>query len=50
MTSIYTRLFYLQVKAILQDYYESVLPIQSQFELPREYRNRFLHVDDLRQW
>ncbi|XP_076114277.1 N-acetylglucosamine-1-phosphotransferase subunits alpha/beta-like [Mytilus galloprovincialis] len=38
------------VKAILQDYYESVLPIQSQFELPREYRNRFLHVDDLRQW
>ncbi|CAC5391910.1 GNPTAB [Mytilus coruscus] len=38
------------VKAILQDYYESVLPIQSQFELPREYRNRFLHVDELRQW
>lgn len=38
------------VKAILQDYYESVLPIQSQFELPREYKNRFLHVDELRQW
>lgn len=38
------------VKAILQDYYESVLPIQSQFELPRDYRNRFLHVDELRQW
>ncbi|XP_059170682.1 N-acetylglucosamine-1-phosphotransferase subunits alpha/beta-like [Physella acuta] len=38
------------VKAILQDFYESLLPIQSQFELPRDYRNRFLHMRDLREW
>ncbi|XP_012941088.1 N-acetylglucosamine-1-phosphotransferase subunits alpha/beta [Aplysia californica] len=38
------------VKAILQDFYESLLPLQSQFELPRDYRNRFLHMDDLREW
>lgn len=38
------------VKAILQDFYEAVFPIPSQFELPREYRNRFLHTDDLREW
>ncbi|OWF50745.1 N-acetylglucosamine-1-phosphotransferase subunits alpha/beta-like isoform X2 [Mizuhopecten yessoensis] len=38
------------VKAILQDFYEAVFPIPSQFELPREYRNRFLHADDLREW
>ncbi|KAK3581579.1 hypothetical protein CHS0354_031927 [Potamilus streckersoni] len=38
------------VKAILQDFYESFFPIQSQFELPRDYRNRFLHVNELREW
>ncbi|XP_041367858.1 N-acetylglucosamine-1-phosphotransferase subunits alpha/beta-like isoform X2 [Gigantopelta aegis] len=38
------------VKAILQDYYESMFPIPSQFELPKDYRNRFLHTDDLRDW
>ncbi|XP_038060985.1 N-acetylglucosamine-1-phosphotransferase subunits alpha/beta-like [Patiria miniata] len=27
-----------------------IFPIVSQFELPREYRNRFLHVDELREW
>ena len=40
----------LQVKAILQDFYESLFPLQSQFELPREYRNRFTHIDELREW
>ncbi|PIK39204.1 putative N-acetylglucosamine-1-phosphotransferase subunits alpha/beta-like [Apostichopus japonicus] len=35
------------VKAVLQDYYEAMFPIPSQFELPREYRNRFLHIDEL---
>ncbi|KAL5007073.1 hypothetical protein ScPMuIL_015879 [Solemya velum] len=38
------------VKAILQDFYESVFPLQSQFELPMEYRNRFLHMNELREW
>lgn len=38
------------VKAVVQDFYESLLPIPSQFELPRDYRNRFLHVKDLSEW
>ncbi|KAM4676644.1 N-acetylglucosamine-1-phosphotransferase subunits alpha/beta [Discoglossus pictus] len=38
------------VKAVLRDFYESMFPIPSQFELPREYRNRFLHVQDLQDW
>lgn len=38
------------VKLILRDFYDSVLPIPSQFELPRNYRNKFLHVDELKQW
>ncbi|XP_052801171.1 N-acetylglucosamine-1-phosphotransferase subunits alpha/beta-like isoform X2 [Mya arenaria] len=38
------------VKAIIADFYESVFPLQSQFELPREYRNRFTHIDELREW
>ena len=38
------------VKAVLQDFYESLFPILSQFELSREYRNRFLHIDELREW
>jgi len=38
------------VKAILADFYESLFPVTSQFELPREYRNRFTHIDELREW
>ncbi|XP_041472270.1 N-acetylglucosamine-1-phosphotransferase subunits alpha/beta-like isoform X1 [Lytechinus variegatus] len=38
------------VKAVLQDFYESLFPVVSQFELPRDYRNRFLHIDELRDW
>ncbi|XP_077995035.1 N-acetylglucosamine-1-phosphotransferase subunits alpha/beta-like [Glandiceps talaboti] len=38
------------VKAVLQDFYESLFPIPSQFELPREYRNRFLSMDELNEW
>ncbi|CAH1786367.1 unnamed protein product [Owenia fusiformis] len=38
------------VKAVLQDFYEGLFPLVSQFELPREYRNRFLHTDELRAW
>lgn len=38
------------VKAVLRDFYESMFPIPSQFELPREYRNRFLHMNELQEW
>ncbi|XP_043943686.1 N-acetylglucosamine-1-phosphotransferase subunits alpha/beta isoform X2 [Protopterus annectens] len=38
------------VKAVLRDFYESMFPIPSQFELPREYRNRFLHMQELLEW
>uniref|UniRef100_A0A8C2DGI1 N-acetylglucosamine-1-phosphotransferase subunits alpha/beta n=1 Tax=Cyprinus carpio TaxID=7962 RepID=A0A8C2DGI1_CYPCA len=31
------------VKAVLRDFYESMFPLPSQFELPREYRNQFSH-------
>ena len=37
-------------KLYIRDYFESVLPKPSQFELPPNYRNRFLHVDDLEEW
>ncbi|XP_078683763.1 N-acetylglucosamine-1-phosphotransferase subunits alpha/beta-like isoform X1 [Branchiostoma floridae x Branchiostoma belcheri] len=38
------------VKAVIVDFYEAMFPLASQFELPREYRNRFLHMDELREW
>ncbi|XP_045071340.1 N-acetylglucosamine-1-phosphotransferase subunits alpha/beta-like [Coregonus clupeaformis] len=38
------------VKAVLKDFYESMFPLTSQFELPREYRNRFLHMGELQEW
>ncbi|XP_041833784.1 N-acetylglucosamine-1-phosphotransferase subunits alpha/beta isoform X2 [Melanotaenia boesemani] len=38
------------VKAVLRDFYESMFPLPSQFELPREYRNRFLHMNELQEW
>ena len=38
------------IKALLVDFYESLFPIPSQFELPAEYRNRFLHVKELKDW
>ncbi|KAG1953343.1 N-acetylglucosamine-1-phosphotransferase subunits alpha/beta [Pimephales promelas] len=38
------------VKAVLRDFYESMFPLSSQFELPREYRNRFLHMTELQEW
>ena len=37
-------------KAILQDMYESLFPKPSSFELPPEFRNRFLHIDELQAW
>ncbi|XP_064599893.1 N-acetylglucosamine-1-phosphotransferase subunits alpha/beta-like [Liolophura sinensis] len=38
------------VKAVLVDFYESMFPIPSQFELPPDYRNRFLSMNELREW
>lgn len=38
------------IKALLVDFYQSLFPIPSQFELPVEYRNRFLHISDLNEW
>ncbi|CAE1268162.1 GNPTAB [Acanthosepion pharaonis] len=38
------------VKAILKDFFESMYPIPSRFELPKQYRNRFLHINELREW
>ncbi|XP_059483014.1 N-acetylglucosamine-1-phosphotransferase subunits alpha/beta [Neocloeon triangulifer] len=38
------------VRAVLQDFYESILPEPSKFELPLMYRNRFLTVDELQVW
>jgi len=38
------------VKVVLQDFYESFFPTPSRFELPPEYHNRFLHVDELHGW
>lgn len=38
------------IKALLQDFYESIFPLPSQFELPVDYRNRYLHVSELAHW
>lgn len=37
-------------KLILVDFYESLFPIPSKFEIPGQYRNRFLHLDELKEW
>ena len=41
-----TRLVY----ALLVDFLEALFPGPSQFELPPNYRNRFQHVRELREW
>lgn len=35
---------------LLIDFYESLFPLPSQFELAPNYRNRFLYTSDLKQW
>ena len=35
---------------ILLDFYESLYPTPSQFELSPQYRNRFLHMAELNEW
>lgn len=37
-------------KLILVDFYESLFPIPSKFEIPGQYRNRFLHLNELKEW
>ncbi|GFG35565.1 hypothetical protein Cfor_07589 [Coptotermes formosanus] len=37
-------------RAVLQDMYESLFPQPSTFELPPEFRNRFLHMTELQAW
>jgi len=38
------------IKALLVDFYQSLFPIPSQFELPQEYRNKFLYVSKLNEF
>lgn len=38
------------VKAILYDFYLSLFPKPSKFELRPDLRNRFLYLDELEQW
>ncbi|XP_058800867.1 N-acetylglucosamine-1-phosphotransferase subunits alpha/beta [Phymastichus coffea] len=38
------------VRALLSDFYRSLYPIRSSFELPSQYRNRFMHRHDLIKW
>ena len=38
------------IKAVMGDFFESLFPKQSQFELSYEYRNRFTRMQELRQW
>ena len=38
------------IQALLVDFFESILPVPSSFELPAEYRNKYLHLDELSTW
>ena len=38
------------IKAVLVDFYETMFPVPSQFELPPFYRNRFLYIHELNEW
>ena len=38
------------IKSLLVDFYESLFPVPSQFELRHEYKNRFLYMDDLKEY
>ncbi|XP_014209728.1 N-acetylglucosamine-1-phosphotransferase subunits alpha/beta [Copidosoma floridanum] len=38
------------VRALLNDFYRSLYPIKSSFELPYQYRNRFTHRHELLEW
>lgn len=34
----------------IQGFYQAMFPLRSEFELPTSFRNRFLHVGELRDW
>lgn len=38
------------IRALLNDFYRSLYPLRSSFELPMQYRNRFSHRHELFQW
>ncbi|KAJ8668162.1 hypothetical protein QAD02_009825 [Eretmocerus hayati] len=38
------------IRALLNDFYRSLYPLRSSFELPPQYRNRFSHRQDLLEW
>ncbi|XP_051162524.1 N-acetylglucosamine-1-phosphotransferase subunits alpha/beta [Leptopilina boulardi] len=38
------------VRALLNDFYRSLYPIKSRFELPSQYRNRFSYRHELYEW
>ena len=38
------------IKALLVDFYESLFPVPSQFELLKKYRNRFIYMSDVKTW
>ncbi|XP_065083058.1 N-acetylglucosamine-1-phosphotransferase subunits alpha/beta [Ochlerotatus camptorhynchus] len=38
------------ISALLEDFYLSLFPVRSQFELENNYRNRFQHYNDYRAW
>lgn len=38
------------VRALLNDFYRSLYPLRSTFELPVQYRNRFSHKHELLEW
>ncbi|KAL3270725.1 hypothetical protein HHI36_021251 [Cryptolaemus montrouzieri] len=38
------------ITSVIYDFYMSFFPFPSKFELPKEYRNRFLHIDELNEW
>lgn len=38
------------ISALLEDFYLSLFPVRSQFELENNYRNRFQYYDDYRAW
>lgn len=40
----------IRVKRMLVQFYESIFPTRSQFELPVGHINRFLYIHDYKQW
>lgn len=38
------------IRALLNDFYRSLYPLRSSFELPAQYRNRFSHRHELLEW